>query len=419
MTRSSSPTWMPLLSGADADRARTIIDGIRSELAETARARRPAHRHAYRVAEQALLEGYAAESGLQAGKGSCDFLLEEVVEAVPHSELVPGLYGGLAGVGWIIEHVARLDGGGPTEVNDPIDEALNDCVLQGSDADSYDLIGGAVGLGVYALERLPASGAVELVGAIRRRLLDTVRWVGNLATWLTPPGAILGAESRARHPNGYYNLGLAHGVPGAAALLGSLGTMTEADSEVEMTVSGALEWISANSRRGAEAWFPYWVSRGDRVTTGQRTNERLGWCYGDLGVGAALHLAGKQIGSERWMRDGVEIMKHTLERPMDATGVVDASLCHGAAGIAHVYNRVYQTTGDMELRSGARRWFERTFELHRPGTGFGGFSFWGQSSSWESDPSFLTGAVGIALALLAGISDKEPGWDRLLLISAK
>jgi hypothetical protein len=35
------------------------------------------------------------------------------------------------------------------------------------------------------------------------------------------------------------------------------------------------------------------------------------------------------------------------------------------------------------------------------------------------NPSFLEGSVGIALALLAAVSPKDPEWDRLLLLSGR
>lgn len=37
--------------------------------------------------------------------------------------------------------------------------------------------------------------------------------------------------------------------------------------------------------------------------------------------------------------------------------------------------------------------------------------------TWQADPSFLTGAGGIALALVAATSDVPPDWNRLLLLS--
>jgi hypothetical protein len=38
---------------------------------------------------------------------------------------------------------------------------------------------------------------------------------------------------------------------------------------------------------------------------------------------------------------------------------------------------------------------------------------------WHPDPGFLTGAAGIALALLAATTAVEPEWDRILLASAR
>jgi hypothetical protein len=38
---------------------------------------------------------------------------------------------------------------------------------------------------------------------------------------------------------------------------------------------------------------------------------------------------------------------------------------------------------------------------------------------WDADPGLLTGAAGIALALDAATSNREPEWDRFMLVSAR
>jgi hypothetical protein len=38
-------------------------------------------------------------------------------------------------------------------------------------------------------------------------------------------------------------------------------------------------------------------------------------------------------------------------------------LCHGSAGLAHPFNRMYQMTADQTLADAARFWVERTLEL--------------------------------------------------------
>jgi hypothetical protein len=63
--------------------------------------------------------------------------------------------------------------------------------------------------------------------------------------------------------------------------------------------------------------------------------------------------------------------------------------------------------------------------MRRPGKGIAGFQSYypaaepGAGVLWVDDASFLTGAEGIGLALLAAISPLEPAWDRLLLASLR
>ena len=108
--------------------------------------------------------------------------------------------------------------------------------------------------------------------------------------------------------------------------------------------------------------------------------------------------------------------------PGRESGVVDAGLCHGASGLALTFARLFQTTGEARLRDAGRRWFEQALALRRPGRGFAGFQSWqpvddgAEGGEWSDDPSFLTGASGIGLALLAAATRIEPDWDIVLLL---
>jgi hypothetical protein len=112
-------------------------------------------------------------------------------------------------------------------------------------------------------------------------------------------------------------------------------------------------------------------------------------------------------------------------RPAERAGCIDAGLCHGTVGLAHIYNRLWQDTGEALFADAARLWYRNTLELRRPGKGIAGFQAYyrdlvpGQPAGWIDDSSFLTGAAGIALALLSAISPVEPAWDRLLLVSLR
>src|SRR5262249_60130536 len=109
------------------------------------------------------------------------------------------------------------------------------------------------------------------------------------------------------------------------------------------------------------------------------------------------------------------------ERPYAEAGIKDAALCHGCAGLGHLFNRMSQATDEPELTQAARAWFERTLAMRRPGRGIGGYEAWqadaAGSPAWAARPGLLNGAAGIALALLAATTPIESAWDRILLVS--
>jgi hypothetical protein len=109
-------------------------------------------------------------------------------------------------------------------------------------------------------------------------------------------------------------------------------------------------------------------------------------------------------------------------RPAGESGVVDTGLCHGASGVAHVFHRLFLATSEPRFADAARFWFARTLAMRGEHRGFAGFAAYEPDGKgklgWVGDAGFLTGAVGITLALVAAIAkDADPAWDRALLIS--
>ena len=79
-----------------------------------------------------------------------------------------GLFDGLAGLGWVTEHLARMLGFDSTGLNADTDAALLGELERGAWRGSLDWADGLAGFGVYFRERLPAPPAkrgLELVAA--------------------------------------------------------------------------------------------------------------------------------------------------------------------------------------------------------------------------------------------------------------
>jgi lantibiotic modifying enzyme len=407
-------SWWPLLNGQLKDQAHAGVRAIVEDLA--AYWRDPA-------GEPSLADGHAGWAILCAALAQSDHgnrhlriaqgCLERAIAATQEKPSTAALYGGLTGLGWA---VARLRDSLPDldqeEILAEIDDVLLGHLEQTPWTSDYDLISGLVGYAVYALKRLPSPSGAACLERIIDHLEHTAEHRPDGITWWTNPKWLL-PETREKYPRGYYNLGLAHGVPGVIAVLGRVCTAGIAVDRARPLLDGAVSWLLAHQNHDG---FANWVA-----SDLPHSPARLAWCYGDPGVAAALLWAARAVNELAWEREALAIAIRAARRPADRSGVKDAGLCHGAAGLGHIFNRMYQAIGDSRLATAARAWLERTLAMRRPGQGIGGFATWmprdNGSSEWVADPGLLTGAAGIALALLAATTPVEPAWDAMLLVA--
>jgi lantibiotic modifying enzyme len=422
--------WTPLLDGPLARHALEAVQAI----AATLRHRPPARRLpgakdavAQAVADASLAGGraglaifytYLARAGLGDNASKvADELMDQAVEAFAKFRMPPSLYEGFSGVAWAVTHLRRdVEATDDEDQAEEIDIALRKYLQQSPWSDQYDLVGGLVGVGVYALERVPRRSARDLLSLVLRRLDDIAERTADGLTWFSRP-ALLPDHRRKACPKGCYNLGVAHGVPGVIAMLGGAHAAGVAPAKTRRMLEGAVQWLLANRLpEDSGSTFPFWTASG--IDPGPA---RSAWCYGDPGIAAALFCAGHGARRASWRREAHAIARRAAARPPDQAGVRDAGLCHGAAGIAHLFNRMHQALGDPQLAEAARFWFARTLEMRQPGRGIAGFVVYSLRENgtvdWVEDPGLLTGAAGVALALLAATTPVEPAWDRMLLAS--
>lgn len=361
--------------------------------------------------------------------------LNVAIDGAPNPTPYLGLHGGLAGLGWTVEHLSRRlrgvvesPGASPPDPDAPEDdEDLNadlDALLLARLRVSpwrgpYDLIGGLVGIGVYFLERAPSPVATMGVGLVLDRLAEGSTLDAAGRTWHTA-AELLPAWQREICPNGYRNLGVAHGIPGILYFLSEAITAGLHAERAAALLDDSMAWLIAQRRpAGSLSLFGSWSAPSQSPA-----DSRLAWCYGDLGIMAVLRQVADAHGREDWRACADDLLTQCLHWPAATSGVVDVPLCHGAAGIAHVFNRLYQAVGDQRCGDAARAWFAQALAMRELGEGAGGFR-----SVTRPDPdgpiirtanlTFLDGAIGIALALLAAVTPMEPEWDRLLLLSGR
>jgi lantibiotic biosynthesis protein len=373
-----------LLSGALADRALAHAESLARDLLEAPSS------HPRALAERALVRACLARLHPES-----DHEARAIEDALAAAEGLDGadlpfwLHGGRVGVAFLVARALEMVG---HEEEPAIFEAIDRRLERGFRRSpwraQFDLISGLVGYGIYALSRSLNDAAEQIVA----RLVELAEPQSVGFAWRTPPNLML--EERAKeNPNGLLDLGVAHGVAGVIAFLAE--AEAEGISAAKPVLDGAVEWmLSQRLPREELGCFSSWISAGQTERAA-----RSAWCYGAPGIAATLLRAARHRGEARWEAEAIDIAKSVARRPIADARILDPYLCHGAAGVGHLYARMFVTTGDPELEAIARDQVARSLDL-----------------PLDEDRSFLSGRTGLILALFSAAAPITSDWDRLLLL---
>lgn len=426
--------WGCLLDGADADRAHAAAAAIAEDLrrlpADVERSAGDASASNGKAGLALFFAEFGQATNDEAASNHASDLMDDAIALSQARPFPHQLFAGPVSVGWALDVLAgRLFEADGDESD--VDGLVEDLLTIPGWITTYDLVGGVIGLGVYGLRRLPRPSAVRSVRAAIDALATLAERGDKGIAWRTVqamlPSSPIIDERMAHYPDGYFDTGLAHGHAGAITFLAAAASAGFA--EALPLLDGAARWILAH-RLGHDhahdapnapdapdharcGGFPLMVD-----PSGAGSGGRAAWCYGDPSVAVALLAAGRALGDETLVATAAEVALAALSRPVEHTGVVDAGLCHGSAGLAHVAARLGWATGDERLLDQARRWIAIALSQRTDG-GIGGFLAYQSTPTqgYRAVPGLLEGAAGIGLALLASVTDTEPAWDDFLLLS--
>jgi hypothetical protein len=250
---------------------------------------------------------------------------------------------------------------------------------------------------------------------IVERLSELAEVNGDEICWFTSP-SLLPSQQLEFYPKGYYNLGLAHGVPGIIALLGRTQAAGIAQEKTSRLLQGSVRWL-LNQRLDPKfnSSFPPFLVPEQKIE-----DCRLAWCYGDAGLAAALLLAARAVGNREWEEEALAIARKAANREPENCLVKDVCFCHGSAGLAHIFNRFYHATREELFARSCSYWLDQSLQFRKPGTGAAGYLVLAPDTertvAFQPRYGLIEGIAGVGLSLLAAISDVEPCWDRIFMV---
>lgn len=342
--------------------------------------------------------------------------IDRFAQLINEYEPAAGIYQtfsvGYPSIGIIFRDLVRKEFLEPDEA---FEDAIQDMVLaagrQQLALGNYDLLYGATGLLHYLLAGNTGHPRVQAfladyMEALRERsmaCLDGLAWADYYYT--------------LREQSTGVNLGLAHGMPAILKawiqIYKCTGGELKKEAEQLMRRTAVFLMNAMNKEKtGISQYGGYWIPGGTEEIS------RLGWCYGDAGIGFILFQAGQALGDEAIMAFGERLVLATTHRRTEAeTMITDAGLCHGSAGIAHLYSRMWQATGNHGFREAAEFWIDKTLNFAVPGEHTAGYSKYNPvHERYERDHGFLEGTAGIGLMLLSYLTG-EHEWDYCLMLN--
>ncbi|NYH77185.1 hypothetical protein FHR84_000499 [Actinopolyspora biskrensis] len=267
----------------------------------------------------------------------------------------------------------------------------------------FDLFRGLAGLGAYHLRHHRRHAITRAVLNYLVRLTEPLPSTSDgLPGWWTEVSP--NGEITADFPGGHGNIGLSHGIAAPLALLSLALLRGVAVDGQRDALERICSWLDTWQQPGP--WWPGVISRAN-VETGQidpSQRQAPRWCYGTAGLARALQLAGIATGDTARQRTAEAAMLGLLRDPDQLDRVTDTGLCHGLAGIGQTAWRMAADADTGEITGELPHLCQRLLARLSPP---------------PSDPEFLDGSAGIALALhtLGTHQDPHTGWDACLLLA--
>jgi len=345
-------------------------------------------------------------------------ILLRSIAALSEQEMPLSHCNGVSGIAWCIQHLIQAgfaEGDGIQDIFEEADDILGQFMEADLRDNNYDFLHQGLGTTLYFLERLPHPAAEKYLQGVVAQLEKAAVAQETGLSWKDH----FSRTSQQLWEQDCFNLGLAHGMPAIITILGMIHEKGIATDQTLPLIERSVDWLLAvrNPPEGEHtSLYPSMVGMRREAINGMQS--RLGWCYGDLSVAMTLWNTGRRLRKDAWLQAARHIFEYTVQHRNNKNGSVhDACMCHGSAGIAHMYRRASWGTDDALLLQGAAHWTQQTLAMNTWKDGLAGFKFYSHPE-YVNSYNLLEGITGVGLALIASVdAHTEPAWDRCLLMS--
>lgn len=341
--------------------------------------------------------------------------LQNIFDTIENGFSDPSFANGLGGIHWMLKYLGS-QGFITTEEANSLNK-LNPLLQNYSRAQfkkgDYDTLHG--GLGIYFIEKINISAnhragkhnnSREILEIIKNGLSINIKQEDENSLYWKTTNPISGEEE--------INFGLAHGIPSILIFLSWLYQISGDKNILTDMIEPGMNFLLKNNLKTSSdlSLFPICIKNGVTIKP-----SRMAWCYGDPGIASAIFEIGENCNRMDWLEISKDILIQASKRRSKVeTGVSDACICHGSAGLALIYYNAGLRTGYKPFMNTARFWLQTTLAFGNDEEGSAGYLFKEQQNKFIPKYGFLEGIAGVGLTLMAMTAGRLPGWEKGLMI---
>lgn len=225
---------------------------------------------------------------------------------------------------------------------------------------------------------------------------------------------------KKKFPNGYINLGVAHGILGPLYVL-ALGYKKFGRSEYLFSVERGLRYYEETFHTNKNGRIIGW---NGRVSVGMESEEfrfNSSWCYGSLGMARVLYNISKIIDSKQLRELSTDVFFSAINY-LKSSEILNNAICHGRSGTMLLFNLMYLDTGEKQFKTISDNLFSEIInEASDSKYMFVERDIYFRGVNYDEivdyiDFGLLNGVSGIVLALIAQRTGNASPLDKMLFM---
>ncbi len=338
----------------------------------------------------------------------------ELAVSVAHQDTINTFCTGLPGLVWTLYHLENkkiIPGAGGMIDDELIDKFCINCINEIENC-NYDYMHGGLGMAIPLLEsKRRTDRQNEYLATMVEALAKTAIREDNKVYWNS-------VFEKEKPEELCVSMGLSHGLPGVIAILSKICQQGIAVVECKDLIEKTINFIFDKKLNLSYSSLYPTRYRHNEAEIPNSGSGRVSWCYGDINIAIGLLYAYKVIKKKEYKDQADSILQFIAKHnDINSYYTTDGSFCHGACGNGHMFNRLYNYTGNKQFRELANFWFGKLDEkVKYENEKLKIISVINKEPTWSDNTNLIMGTAGLGLTLLSAVDNIRPDWDDIFLL---